>query len=82
MAGRTLWVRGGAGIAYRNGQPVVMLKGVSLMGVRIPNAWLGNLKNVDLVQEFSGNDGFWQAFAAGVQEITVRDGEIHIRLKE
>jgi hypothetical protein len=29
------------------------------MGVPIPNAWLGNLKNVELAQEFSGNDGFW-----------------------
>jgi hypothetical protein len=82
MAGRTLRVRGGAEVAYRDGRPVVMLKGVSLMGVPVPNAWLGDLKNVDLVKEFSGNDGFWQAFAAGVEEISVTDGEIHIRLKE
>lgn len=82
MAGRTLRVRGGAEIAYRDGRPVVMLKGVSLMGVPVPNAWLGDMKNVDLVQEFSGTDGFWQSFAAGVEEISVTDGEIHIRLKE
>lgn len=82
MPGRTLRVRGGAEIAYRNGQPVVTLKGVSLMGVPVPNAWLGNLKNVDLVEQFSGNDGFWEAFAAGVEEIEIQNGQIHIRLKE
>ncbi len=82
MPGRTVRVRGGAEIAYRNGQPVVILKGVSVMGVPVPNAWLGNFKNVDLVKEFGGSDGFWDAFAEGVEEIRVQDGELQIKLKE
>jgi len=82
MPGRTLRVRGGAEIAYRNGQPVVILKGVSVMGVPVPNAWLGNFKNVDLMKEFGGTDGFWDTFAAGVEEIQVRDGQLQIKLKE
>ena len=82
MPGRTLRVRGGAEIAYRQGQPAVILKGVSVMGVPVPNAWLGNLKNIDLVQEFGGANGFWDAFAAGVETIEIENGKLQITLKE
>ena len=34
-----------------------------------PNAWLGNLKNVDLVKEFGGDEGFWKSFSDGVENI-------------
>ena len=81
MAGRTVRVNGGAEVSYLDGKPVVMIKGVSLMGVPVPNAWLGNLKNVDLVQQF-GDQGFWRAFAAGVDSLQVREGRLDIRLKE
>jgi len=62
-------------------QPVVVLRGVSLMGVPVPNAWLGNLKNVDLVGQF-GDKGFWKGFADGVDDLQVRDGELYIKLRE
>jgi len=82
MSGRTVRLRGGVEIAYRSGQPVVILKGVSVMGVPIPNAWLGDLKNVDLAQEFGGTDGFWSSFSRGVEEIRIHDGKLQINLKE
>lgn len=82
LGGRTLRVTAGVEMAFQDNRPVIVLKGVSLMGVPIPNAWLGNLKNVDLVREFGGNDGFWKTFAAGVELIEVTDGKLHIRLKE
>ena len=47
MGGKTLKVKAGAELAYRNGRPVVKLKGVSLMGVPMPNSWLGGIKNMD-----------------------------------
>ncbi len=81
MPGRIVRVRGGAELAFAGGRPVVAIKGVSLMGVPVPNAWLGNLKNVDLVQEF-GDAGFWKAFADGVESVRVQDGRLHIQLKE
>lgn len=81
MAGRIVRVRGGAEVAYANDRPTVVIKGVSLMGVPVPNAWLGNLKNVDLVSEF-GDAGFWQAFADGVEDIRVREGRLQVKLKE
>ncbi|MGD8937386.1 MAG: hypothetical protein PVF07_12980, partial [Thiogranum sp.] len=69
-------------MAYVNGKPVVVLKGVSIMGVPIPSAWLGGLKNVDLVTEFGAGPGFWKFFSEGVENIRVEDGQIKIKLKE
>ncbi|MBW0147224.1 arginine N-succinyltransferase [Marinobacter arenosus] len=82
LGGRTLRVNAGVELSFANGRPLVKLRGVSLMGVPIPNAWLGNLKNVDLVNEFGANPGFWQSFAAGVDYIQVEDGRLLVRLKE
>jgi len=82
LGGKTLRVNAGLELAYANGKPVVILKGVSIWGTPIPNSWLGNLKNVDLVREFGGQDGFWKSFAAGIDEIKVEEGSLRIRLKE
>lgn len=82
LGGKTLRVSAGLELRYAEGKPVVMLKGVSLWGVPIPNAWLGGIKNIDLVGEFGGKPGFWQAVAAGVDDIRVAEGKITVRLKE
>ncbi|MBT8143873.1 MAG: arginine N-succinyltransferase [Gammaproteobacteria bacterium] len=82
MSGQTVRVTAGVEMAFENNRPIVILKGVSLMGVPIPNAWLGNLKNVDLVQQFGGNDGFWKTFSDGVELIEVTDGRLHVKLRE
>jgi hypothetical protein len=52
------------------------------MGVPIPNAWLGNLKNVDLVNEFGADRGFWKSFSEGVDNIRVEEGQMKIKLRE
>ena len=82
FGGKTLKVNAGAELAYANGRPIVILKGVSVWGVPIPNAWLGNLKNVDLVNEFGGDEGFWKTFADGIENIHVVEGELKIKLLE
>ncbi len=83
LGGKTLKVKAGVELAFANGRPVVVLKGVSVMGVPVPNAWLGNMKNIDLVKEFGQQGGFWAAFAdGGVDSIRVEDGRLSIRLKE
>ena len=69
-------------LGYENGRPVVALKGVSLGGIPIPNAWLGNLKNRNLVKEFGSEGGFWKLFSDGVADLKVREGHILIKLKE
>jgi hypothetical protein len=82
LGGRTLQVRAGVTLAYEAGRPVVVLQGVSLMGVPIPSAWMGGLKHVDLVERYGGDAGFWHAFAAGVEHMRVEDGSLEIKLKE
>jgi len=82
LGGKTIRVTAGLELDYRNRNPVVILRGVSVMGVPLPNAWLGNLKNVDLVREFGGTAGFWQSFSAGIETIAIEDGRLLIELKE
>ncbi len=82
LGGKTLKVTAGLKLAYKNNKPVVALKGISLWGVPIPNAWLGNMKDVDLVQEFGDQNGFWSVFADGVDEVEISEGQLRVRLKE
>lgn len=81
LGGKTLKVKAGLELAFKDGRPRVVLRGISVMGVPIPNAWLGGIKNVDLVQEF-GDAGFWRTFADGVEDIRVEEGSLKISLKE
>lgn len=82
LGGKTLRVTGGLEVAYENNRPIVILRGVSIMGIPIPNAWLGGMKNIDLVKEFSTSEGFWKAFSDGVENIHVKDGRLKITLNE
>ena len=82
MGGKTIKVSAGLELRYNRGKPTVILKGISLWGVPVPNAWLGNLKNVDLVEKFGEENGFWKAFAAGVDDIKISEGSLRFRLKE
>jgi len=82
LGGKTIRVSAGLELRYDDRKPVVMLKGVSIWGIPLPNAWLGGLKNVDLVKEFAAERGFWQAFVAGVENIRVEEGNLSIKLKE
>jgi hypothetical protein len=82
LGGKTLKVTAGLELRYANQKPVVALTGVSVWGVPIPNAWLGGLKNVDLVGEFGGQEGFWKSFADGIEYVQVTDGQVVVKLKE
>ena len=82
FGGKTLRVRTGVLFTYDKGKPVVILKGITVMGVPIPNAWLGGIKNIDLVKEFAADKGFWKTFSDGVEDIKVEEGHLKIKLKE
>jgi hypothetical protein len=49
LGGKTLRLNLGVIVRYESQRPVIALKGVSLGGIPLPNAWLGNLKNKNLV---------------------------------
>jgi hypothetical protein len=82
LGGKTLRVTAGVELRYSNKKPVVILRGVSIWGVPMPNAWLGGIKNIDLVNEFGMERGFWRTFAAGIEDIRIVDGRLSIILKE
>lgn len=82
LGGRTLRVAAGLELKYAQGKPSVILRGVSVMGIPVPSAWLGGFKNTDLVAEFGDDPGFWRAWAAGVADMRLSDGELVIRLRE
>lgn len=82
FGGKTLKVTAGLELRFAEGRPVLALRGVSLWGVPIPNAWLGGIKNLDLVKEFGGQGGFWHAFATGVEDIRVEQDRLTVRLRE
>jgi len=82
FGGKLLKARAGIELRYEQARPVVVLKGISVMGVPIPNAWLGGVKNIDLVSEFGERKGFWKSFSDGVENIRVVEGNLQIALKE
>lgn len=82
LGGKTFRIHMGLAVRYEGEKPYIALKGVSLGGIPLPNAWLGYLKNVNLVEEFGSGDGFWKIFSEGVRTIEVRQGRMRIILKE
>jgi hypothetical protein len=82
MGGQILKVRAGMELAYQNERAVARLKGVTIMGVAVPNAWLGGMKNIDLVEHYGSQAGFWKTFSDGVEDLHIEDGKITLLLKE
>lgn len=82
IGGKTLKVTAGLEIRIKDGPPRAILKGVSVWGVPLPNAWLENMKNINLIQEFGDAGGFWQAVKDGVDVLEVKDGQLHVILKK
>lgn len=82
LGGKTVRVRAGLELALRDGRPVIKLRGVSLMGIPLPNVWLGGIKNIDLIGEYGGEEGFWKGFADGVDSLEVKEGKVYIKLRE
>ncbi len=82
LGGKTLRVHTGIMLKYENGRPVVAIRGVSLGGIPIPKSWWGDIKNINLVEEFSSTDGVWDQFSKGVDHINIEEGQLYVKLKE
>lgn len=82
LGGNTVKLSAGMELSLSEGKPIAILRGVSAWGVPLPNAWMGNMKNINLIEEFGESGGFWQAINDGVEEIDVEDGKLRIKLKE
>jgi hypothetical protein len=82
LGGQILRLHSGIELSFKDRKPVVILKGVTVMGVPVPNAWLGGIKNMDLVETFGDEAGFWKTFSGGIEDIRVEKGLLKIKLKE
>ncbi len=82
LGGKTLRLNLGLILSYENNKPVVAIKGVSIGGIPMPNAWLGYMKERNLVEEFGTETGFWKLFSEGINNLAVKEGHILISLKE
>ena len=82
LGGKTLRFNLGIILSFDDGHPVVALKGISIGGIPLPNAWLGYIKEKNLIEEFGSEKGFWQLFAAGVKDLKVENGALLLKLNE
>ena len=82
VGGKTLKLNFGVELSYADGKPVVAMQGISLGGVPLPSAWWGDIKHLNLVEEFGGPGGFWDQFAKGVKDLSIQDGQLRITLKK
>jgi hypothetical protein len=85
MGGQTVRVTAGAQVRQTTDPDgerrlSVIVTGVSLWGIPLPNAWIGGLRGTDLVERFGDDPGFWQALAEGIDEVRVDDGELVVKL--
>ena len=82
FGGKTLKITAGLELRIDKHRPRAILKGVSVWGVPLPNDWLGNLKNIDLLSEFGKDGGFWQSIESGIDEFEISDGKLRVKLKK
>lgn len=80
LGSQTIRVSTGLHLDYQQGRPVVTIKGVTIMGVPVPGAWLGGLKERDLVAFYGTDAGFWQVFSQGVTDLRVEQGKLRVEL--
>jgi hypothetical protein len=82
IGGKNILVKSGLEIKYADKKLVFALKGVTVSGIPLPDSWLGNLKNKNLVSEFGSEEGFWSHFNKGIEDIKVKEGHFYLKLKE
>lgn len=56
---------------------------VSVGGVPLPNAWLGNMKGLNMLADAPiSDDPALKAFAAGIRDFSIRSGQLSVVLNE
>jgi hypothetical protein len=60
----------------------VQLTDVRLGGISLPNAWLGDLKGVNLVADNLNTDPGLQRFMAGIKELEIHSDGLRVLLND
>lgn len=85
VGGRTLRVNVTvAAYLDAGGGLVVELRNVSAGGISIPNAWLGDMKNKNLIEFGDNSEGgaILDKISQGIADFKIENGQIRIRLNE
>ena len=83
FAGTTLRIRFALSAAMNSlGKLEIKVDDVSLGGIPIPNAWLGNIKGLDLMTSDLSGDPTLQRFAAGIKDFRIGRDELSVILNE
>ena len=83
VAGQKIRMRLTFGTSMNPGQKLsFILNDVSLGGISLPNAWLADLKGVDLIARNIETDPGLQRFLAGIQQFEVHEGALRVLLNK
>ena len=83
VAGQKIRMRLTFGTSMNPGQKLSFtLNDVSLGGISLPNAWLADLKGVDLIAKNIESDPGLQRFLAGIQQFEVHEGALRVLLNK
>lgn len=81
VGGRTLKAKARFLLTNTENAPALILDDLTVWGVSVPNAWLGDFKGQDLLTHI-GLDMSNNRIAAGIKDIRVEHGKITIELAE
>lgn len=82
LGGKTLRLKLDLAGNIGSGQNALRIADVSVGGVPLPNAWLGDLKGVNLIASDIETDPVVKRFVAGIREFQITDGAIRVLLNE
>lgn len=83
IGGKTFRIRVGLATGGKpNGGMSLAINDVSIGGVPVPNAWLGDVKGVNLLAGTAGSDPVVKRFLAGIREFQIKGGSIRVHLNE
>ena len=83
IGGTTLRLKLGlSGSMGADQKPAFKITDVSVGGVPLPNAWLGDMKGVNLLASNVEADPVIKQFMAGIREFEINDGAIRVLLNE
>ncbi len=82
LAGKTLRGRAQMELVFEESRPRLVIKDVTFYGISLPNAWLGGVKDRDLINDLSGGSGADGVRFSGVESFKLEKGRIDITLDD
>ncbi len=83
LAGQKVRVKLTFGIGLSPQQKLsFVMEDLSVGGISLPNAWLGDIKGVDLIAKNLEKDPAIQRFLAGIQELEMHAGSLRVVLNK